>query len=281
MPRLGILFFLGCTICLAAEDVKKQPVEIYQSSKKSKVSWNVLEAAARDVDVIIFGEDHDDKAGHAWKLEALKLLAIKLPVTLSLEMLERDQQVMVDEFLRGDITEKAYLGGSKFWPNYTEHYHPLVAFAKEKDLSVVASNIPKRYANLVAKGGLEALYKIRSPYLPPIYLIRQNRQKDYEDRVAAQLAAHAGSGFTPDRQKFIDAQYLWDTSMTDAVAAAFYAKGRRVVHVNGRFHSERNSGVAYRLRQLGLKVLVVNIFPGPETDWQLADFLVITPKPVP
>jgi uncharacterized iron-regulated protein len=33
----------------------------------------------------------------------------------------------------------------------------LIEFAKEKDLKVVASNIPRRYANLVYRRGIEAL----------------------------------------------------------------------------------------------------------------------------
>jgi uncharacterized iron-regulated protein len=279
---LKLLLFHIALFSLAADPA------IFETRSRTSVTWPALEAAAKDVDVIIFGEDHGDKAGHQWKAQALKLLAAKYPVTLSLEMLERDQQMLVDEFLREEISEKAYLAAGKFWPNYADAYHPLVAIAKEKSLPVVAANVPKRYANLVAKSGLEALYKIRSPYLPPLYLVNLHRQKEYEERVAAQLAGHGNSGgFVPDRQKFIDAQYLWDAAMTDAVAQAFYAHRRKVVQLNGRFHSEKNSGLTHRLRQLGLKVLVVSIFPGnkdqkPEDgDWQLADFLVLTPKKTP
>jgi uncharacterized iron-regulated protein len=260
--------------------------DIYSGAQKAKVDWLQFEEAAAQADVIIFGEEHDDKAGHTWKREALQRLAAKYPVSLSLEMLERDQQVSVDEYLRGEISEQAYLNSDRFWPNYAEHYHPLLKFAKEKKLPVVAANVPKRYANLVAQSGLPALYRVHSPYLPPLYLVAAFRQKHYEERVAAALAVHGMSGNSQmERQKFVDAQYLWDASMSDAVAQAFYVHGRKVVHVNGRFHSEFDSGVTHRLRTLGLRVLTVSIYPAenvPEpSDWPRADFLVLTAKEKP
>ncbi len=286
-PRYILLLFLFPTFLYSQAGENAAP-EIYDTKTKSLVSWSAIEEQAKNADVIVFGEEHNDSKGHAWKLEALKKLSAKYPVLLSLEMLERDQQRTVDEFTKGEITEKGFLNSSKFWPNYQTDYHPLVAFAKENSIPVLAANAPRKYVNLVANQGLEVLYKIRSPYLPPRYLYRLHRQKEYEDLIASTLEGHAPAGFTPDRQKFIDSQYLWDASMADAIAGAFYLTNRKVFQVNGRFHTDSGLGLTYRLRQLGLKVLVLSIFPGFEgqgiadRDWALGDFLILTErKPLP
>ncbi|TGK02685.1 hypothetical protein EHQ53_13115 [Leptospira langatensis] len=278
---LGVILFLP-TFLFAESNASP---EIYDTKTKEKVSWAMIEEKAKDADVIIFGEEHNDKLGHAWKLEALKDLSRKFALTLSLEMLERDQQRSVDEYMRGEITEKGFLNSGKFWPNYQNDYHPLVVYAKEKSISVLAANAPRKYVNLVSNQGLEALYRIRSPYLPPRYLYNLHRQKEYEEAVAAVLGEH---GTDQDKQKFIDAQHVWDSSMADSIVEAHYLLKRKVVQVNGRFHSDKGLGLTYRLRQMGLKVLVLSIFPLEEgksisdPDWGLADFLVITErKPVP
>ncbi|TGK06693.1 hypothetical protein EHO59_00705 [Leptospira semungkisensis] len=279
----GILIFLP--ISLFAESVTSPSPEIYDTKTKSKVSWSEIEEKAKDADVIIFGEEHNDKIGHSWKLEALKNLSLKFPLILSLEMLERDQQRSLDEYARGEITEKGFLSSGKFWPNYVSDYHPLVSYAKEKSIPILASNSPRKYVNLVSSQGLDALYKIRSPFLPPRYLYNLHRQNEYEEAVASVLGEH-GSGH--DKQKFIDAQHVWDASMADSITESYYLLKRKIVQVNGRFHSDRGLGLTYRLRQMGLKVLVLSIFPTEEgksfmdADWGLADFLVITErKPVP
>ncbi|TGL60555.1 ChaN family lipoprotein [Leptospira sarikeiensis] len=263
-------------------------VEIYDTKTRSKSDLSSILEKAKDVDVIIFGEEHNDKPGHAWKLETFKSLTSAFSPVLSLEMLEKDQQRSVDEYCKNEITEKGFLNSGKFWPNYVADYHPMVSFAKEKNLPVLAANAPRKYVSLVSNQGLDSLYKIRSPFLPPRYTYTMFRQKEYEDLLAAMIAEHGPTGFSPDKQKFIDAQNVWDASMADSIAEASYLLKRKIVHVNGRFHSDRNLGLTYRLKQMGLRVLVFSIFPFEEgkniqeEDWGLADFLVISErKPLP
>ena len=45
----------------------------------------------------------------------------------------------------------------KVWKNYKTDYAPMVAFAKENNLPFIATNVPRRYANVVARNGLEGL----------------------------------------------------------------------------------------------------------------------------
>jgi uncharacterized iron-regulated protein len=76
---------------------------------------------------------------------------------LSLEMFERDVQTVINEYLKNQITETHFLAASRPWANYKTDYRPLVEFAKEKNLEVVAANAPRRYVNMVTRLGRASL----------------------------------------------------------------------------------------------------------------------------
>ena len=46
---------------------------------------------------------------------------------------------------------------ARLWNNFKTDYKPLVDFAKDNNLKFIATNIPRRFASLVFKGGFEVL----------------------------------------------------------------------------------------------------------------------------
>ncbi|PJZ30715.1 hypothetical protein CH378_06265 [Leptospira kmetyi] len=261
------------------------PIFIQKGLTTTAVQPETIFETFKNYDVLIFGEEHDDVAGHEIRLDWFRKISSQTPVILSLEMLERDQQKTLDEYLNGQITEKAFLNSLKLWPNHLRDYHPFLRFAKENRIPVLASNVPRKYVNLVSSSGLEELFKVRSVFLPPKYLIRKFSQEAYEEKIKNTLKEHPG--MAPDetiRRRFVDAQYLWDAGMADSIANAFLTKGRKVIHINGRFHSDENFGVTFRLKELGFKTLSVSMFPLREEDvvpteiLKGSDFTVITER---
>ncbi|MBW0435265.1 ChaN family lipoprotein [Leptospira yasudae] len=231
------------------------------------VSPEMIFDSFKNYDVLILGEEHDDVSGHRIRLDWFQKIASTTQVILSLEMLERDQQKTLDEYLNGQIGEKAFLNALKLWPNHLRDYHPYLQFAKENRIPVLASNVPRKYVNLVSSSGIEALFPVRSVFLPPKYLIRKFVQEGYENKIRKILSEHPGMGSDENLQRrFIDAQYLWDAGMTDSIANALLTKRRKIVHINGRFHSDEGFGVSNRLRELGFRVLTVSMFPQKEGD---------------
>jgi len=92
-------------------------------------------------------------------------------VTLALEMFERDVQDILDEYLTGLIGEQHFKDASRPWRNYIKDYRPLVEFARENKLAVLASNAPRRYVNRVGRLGAASLRDIPDPArrgLPPL-----------------------------------------------------------------------------------------------------------------
>ncbi|AOP35876.1 hypothetical protein A0128_03405 [Leptospira tipperaryensis] len=246
---------------LRAEEIP-HPFSIQKGLNDVLIFPETIFDSFKNHDILILGEEHDDTAGHKIRLDWFKKISASNEVVLSLEMLERDQQKTLDEYLSGQIGEKAFFNSLKLWPNHLRDYHPFLQYAKEHRIPVIASNVPRKYVNLVSSSGLETLFPIRSVFLPPKYLIRKFSQEGYENKIKNTLKEHPGMHSDETLQKrFIDAQYLWDAGMADAIANAFLTRGKKVIHINGRFHSDEGFGVTYRLRELGFKVLTVSMFP--------------------
>jgi hypothetical protein len=86
-------------------------------------------------------------------------------------MFERDVQGVVDEYLKGLITESQFKASSRPWEYYDEDYRPMVEAAKEKGVPVIAANVPRRYVNRVSRLGREALFDLppqARAFLPPL-----------------------------------------------------------------------------------------------------------------
>src|SRR6476646_1688035 len=126
-------------------------------------------------EALFLGEQHDDPVAHAIEAElfrrAVSAYSPGRKVALSMEMFERDVQIVVDEYLAGLISEQHFLLSSRPWPNYKTDYRPLVELAKEKHLDFVAANAPRRYVNMVSRNGrdsLNALSKQAKDWLAPL-----------------------------------------------------------------------------------------------------------------
>ncbi len=265
---LGSILLVLSFFSVFSEEVSKteglppQPEIIQKGSTSTNVDPEVIFNSFKNYDILIFGEEHDDTVGHKIRLDWFKKISASNEVVLSMEMLERDQQKTLDEYLNGQIGEKAFLNSLKLWPNHLRDYHPFLQYAKERKIPVIASNVPRKYVNLVSSSGLETLFPLRSVFLPPKYLIRKFSQEGYETKIKNTLQGHPGANSDDAMlRRFIDAQYLWDTGMADAIANAFLTRGKKVVHINGRFHSDDGFGVTHRLRELGFQVLTVSMFP--------------------
>ena len=116
----------------------------YRGTGERCAMSEVLKAAEK-VDVVVVGETHDDPVAH--QLELYMLVALHRQTNgqcrLSLEMFERDVQPVIDEYLAGCIRERDLLQDARPWANY-EDYKPLVEFAKETGVAVVAADTAQR-----------------------------------------------------------------------------------------------------------------------------------------
>ena len=242
-------------------------------------------------DVVFLGEEHDDAVGHAIEAELFKRAvegySQKRTVALSLEMFERDVQIVVDEYLQGLISEQHFLLSSRPWGNYKTDYRPLVELAKAKHLDVIAANAPRRYVNMVSRNGrdsLNGLSKEARSWLAPL------PYPDPSTTYAAKFNALMASSGDPMSQNahspIVYSQALWDATMADSVAMYLKEhKGALVVHLNGGFHTESRLGTAEQLLHYRPKTREIVVTMKSEQDFQkfdpskhkgLGDFVILT-----
>ena len=121
---------------------------VYRGDGTAATLGELLDAAARS-DVVVLGEVHDDPVGHALEAYVLAKLAARRPVALSLEMFDADVQPVVDDYCCGLVSERDFLLDARPWDNYATDYRPLVEFARQCGLRVLAANAPRRYVSAV------------------------------------------------------------------------------------------------------------------------------------
>lgn len=263
-------------------------------AKGSSVTLDRVLAAADEADVLFLGEQHDDAVGHAIQAEVFRRIVEKnagrRKIVLSLEMFERDVQTVVNEYLAGLITENHFLLSSRPWGNYKTDYRPLVELAKEKKLPVIAANAPRRYVNMVSRGGrskLDGLSKEARTWLPP--LPYSEASAEYAKKFKALMGTSAEAKMGIDN--ILSSQSFWDASMAYWVAESLKKhKGALVIHLNGSFHTEGRLGTVEHLLKYRPKTKIVVTTMRYEADFKtfdsgkhsnLGDFVILTDATVP
>ncbi|MAE27483.1 MAG: ChaN family lipoprotein [Planctomycetota bacterium] len=257
------LALLLCASCHALDSVVGPPQRVFDTRTGQERGMDELAADLASFDVVFLGEEHDNDVGHALQLEMVERLFAKRPhLAISLEMIERDVQGILDDYLAGRISEEAFLENSRPWPNYEEHYRPLVEFARRHGLAVIAGNIPRRLARAVAYDGLEAVAGLE--FVPRHIDIDE---PEYLGLFARAMGVH-GPTDTNGLSNWFAAQCIKDAAMAESIADHVLLQGAYrplVVHVCGRFHSDAELGTVSRLHGLlpGLKLAVISMDSSP------------------
>ena len=252
-------------------------------------------AAMADADAVFLGEQHDDPTAHALQRrlleEAHRRYGSTRPIALSLEMFERDAQLVLDEYLAGLIRERDFLAASRPWSNYAPDYRPLVEYARAHGLPVIAANVPARYVSRVGREGpaaLDALPEAAQALLPPRPIASPSDAlaTRFEEAMGGMMAAHGDNA--PSLAYLLAAQNLRDATMAASIvehlARPPAGAPPLVVHVNGAFHSEDGLGVPEHLARYApaARVVVVTFtpsdHPGKAPDPSGDAFVVLTDR---
>ncbi len=289
----NVLSIFALFFCLAGYSFGQIPYSEEQfrafDGKGNPVTMDQIMKAIGETDVVFLGEQHDDAVGHAIQAEIFRRTVAQYGtsrrVALSLEMFERDTQIVVNEYLNGQITEAQFLASSRPWGNYKTDYRPLVELAKEKRIKVVAANAPRRYVNMVSRNGRDALNSLTKPakeWIAPL---------PYGEPSATYAAKFkALMGPSPEAQMGIDkilaSQSLWDATMSNSVAK--YLKSNKdslVVHLVGAFHTESRLGTVEHLLKYRPKAKAIVVTMRYQDDFKsfdkekysdLGDFVILT-----
>ena len=254
------------------------------------VAYEDMLPFARTADVVLFGELHDDPLGHWLERRLLADLfeARRDRLRFALEMLETDAQLALDEYLAGTIREKDLTSAVSVWENHTGDYQPLLTFCQAHQIPAIASNVPRRYAALVARSGLGALDELTpaaKALLPPLPIPVDLSLPGYQGIIGMAGPGAQHGGMTGENMAY--AQALKDATMAHSILAA-WSPGACVYHINGTYHSDDREGIVwYLLREKPeLRVLTISSTRSASLDLPpgeaagKGDFVLVTPETI-
>lgn len=254
----------------------KLPYQIFDKNG-NETSYEKMLKEAQKNKIVLFGEYHDNSIIHWLQLEFTKDLFAKKPLVLGAEMIETDNQNQLNNYLKGLINQKVLDSTARLWSNYKTDYKPLVDFAKDKKISFIATNIPRKYASMVFKKGLESLEMLsfdEKKLMAKLPIAFDGELPGYK----AMLSMQGGKA----DDKMPKAQAIKDATM-----ASFILKNLRenyiFLHFNGTYHSDNYEGISWYLRQgdPSLTILTIatvqqkNVSDLEKENQGKADFIIV------
>jgi len=245
MVRQKTFLFLLFVWSLSTSLWSQQAYVLY-NEKGEKISVEKMLAQIESADVLVFGELHNNPICHWMELEILQHLARQnRELVMGMEMFERDQQTVLDELQSGVFELNKLEQYTRTWPNYATDYKPLLAMALQHNVPIIATNVPRQYASLVFRKGLDSLKKLDVPegWLPSLTFDVDTSLTSYAEVLAMgkQMPGHGS-------ENFLYAQALKDVSMANRLFEEKKEKGV-LYHINGAFHSKNKEGICHYLWQ--------------------------------
>lgn len=282
--KKSLLLVLVVFVLSTAMKSDKPAYQFFDLKGRSAEYSEVLKAALES-DIVFFGELHNSPICHWLELELTKdLYAIKKEnLVMGAEMFESDNQLILNEYLSGKVREKNFEDEMKLWDNYKSDYKPLVKFAFENKIPLIATNIPRRYASLVNKKGLIALDSLSNDakvLLPPLPIAYDPELKGYKGLV--EMMKEAGGH---DTLYIAKAQAIKDATMAHFILQN-WKEGKVFIHYNGTYHSDNFEGIVWYIRQEkpDLRILTISsveqdtISVLREENLNLADYTLCIPS---
>jgi len=262
-----LTIFLALSFSLLATD---KPAYVLYNVKGKKVSYEKMLKDLCSRDVVLIGELHNNPISHWLELEITQALAEKRQLVLGAEMFERDNQGALTSFLQGKITAKGLDSSARLWKNYKTDYAPLVHFAKKKNLAFVATNVPRKYASSVARGGFESLTNLpveEKAWIAPLPIAYDANLPGYQ-----KMLTMMGEHTSPNMPK---AQALKDATMAHFIFSN-WIPGSLFIHYNGSYHSEYYEGISWYLKRskADIKIATIATVSQKEIDSLLPEHLL-------
>ena len=123
ISSLAIIIFLICLSTITNAQKNPEAFVLLDTQGKS-VKWNKAIKELSGADIVLFGELHDDPIAHWLQLQLLNDLyeIDSSNLILGAEMFERDNQLIIDEYLDDLIDDKRFEEGLNLWKNYKTDY---------------------------------------------------------------------------------------------------------------------------------------------------------------
>lgn len=282
---LSLLCLIMISTLVVAQEKDKPAYKLFTKAGKS-IGYGKMLQELQKADVVLFGEQHNDPIAHWLQLEVSRDLhkAHQQQFIIGAEMFEADVQLVLDEYLAGQVAETNFEQESRPWNNYKTDYKPIVRFAKEAKVPFVATNVPRRYAAMVSAGGLKALESTSADakrYIVPLPIEVDMSLPGYKNMLSMFGSNTHG---TTKAENVVQAQALKDATMAHFIQEQLNRQ-KKVLHLNGAYHSDNFEGIGWYLQKKNPKAKITTITTILQEDLEKlsdehknkADFILVVP----
>jgi len=278
--RILIAALLLGALSLVAFSADKPAYSLF-NGKGKRASYDAMIKAMAGADIVLFGEYHDNPIVHWLQLECTQdVFKLRKDMALGAEMFEADVQPVVDRYLYDSLPDKEFEKTSRPWPNYKTDYKPLLQFARDNKLPFIATNIPRKFASMVFRGGfsvLDTLTSLQKSWIAPLPPLYDSSLACYADMIKS-MGMHGG----PNLPK---AQAIKDATMSHFIMKN-WSKGKLFIHYNGAYHSNNYQSIFWYLKKANpaLKIVTISTTMQPglakldKEAMNTADIVIVTPE---
>ncbi|KYG63231.1 iron-regulated protein [Bdellovibrio bacteriovorus] len=195
--------------------------------------------------VVVVGENHGLKTHQNQQIAIMTALRAQgLKVSVGMEFFTFTDQVFVDQYRQGQLSETDFLSQIKWGNPSFEFYKDQVQFPLLSEGSQTwALNAPRSLTSKVAKMGLSSLTSEEQALLPPGFALGR---ESYRQRFLAMMP-HLPNPEAGER--YFAAQSIWDDTMAWRAAEFITQHPEQVlVIVVGEFHVQYGGGLPDRIQ---------------------------------
>lgn len=233
--------------------------------------------ALEDKRVVYIGESHDEYAHHLTQLEIIRHLHGAHPqLAIGVEFFQQPFQQALDDYVAGKLDERGMLLATEYFKRWGYDYRlyaPIVRYARDNGLPLIALNASRELVDKVRRSGFDGIDGEERAGLPEEV---DRSDAAYEERLKTIFRMHAHHGGR-DFSRFLDVQLLWDESMAQR-AADFLREHpqHHLVVLAGSGHLAFGSGIPQRVnRRVPVSsAIVLNDWPGA-IEPALGDYLLM------
>jgi uncharacterized iron-regulated protein len=242
----------------------------------SLVDMDGLIDRVADRRVIFVGESHDRYEDHLSQLAVIERLHARgKSLAIGMEFFQQPYQEALDAYIAGEIEEADLLRRTEYFDRWRfdyRLYRPILRFAREKGIPLIALNLEAELTRRVGEVGIDGLTEAERARIPAEI---DRSDPVYRERIETVFAMHP-SDRQQDVEHFIEVQLLWDEGMAERAAAYLTAHpDRTMVVLAGSGHIEFGQGIPKRvIRRVNVPAATILNGSRRDMDPGAADFFL-------
>jgi uncharacterized iron-regulated protein len=252
--HVGLLFFCFTFACDAGQVVACDKGKGWWSpvTQAPVAETNVVDSLSKDT-IVLIGEHHANAEHHHWHIALLKTLQARYPqIVLGLEIFPRRTQTLLDRWIAGDMSEDEFIQAidwQRIWGYDIELYLPLLRYAREHHVPLIALNVDRELIQNIRERGLSKVgeneregvsvpAKPSRAYVTQLAASFREHGVQYDSKEAAQMAF----------LRFVEQQTFWDRAMSEALLTTKSKHPEKmVIGIVGSWHLIHKQGVPYQM----------------------------------